>query len=277
MSARRLGSAAYWAIGLSLALGIHGAAAALLLAHWHAGPEEVASAPAILVDFAPTPAAPAVTPITLPPGPPKLQQKTQPKPKPQPQRKPTVAKVETEAPVEKPVAQPITVPPKPTPQAAIVVSPKRALPETLDVLPLRKPVETQHKNKPRHRQASLASAPATAAQRATRAAAKAPGASSHNSNALPNWRSALVARIERHKHYPEAALARGEHGVARVAFSVDRRGHLHNARIVRSSGSKLLDRDALAWLHRSQPLPPPPPELPGARISVVVPLRYDIR
>ena len=112
---------------------------------------------------------------------------------------------------------------------------------------------------------------------AERAAAPAPGAVSPNSNALPNWKSALVAQIERHKRYPDEARARGDHGVAQVAFSVDRSGGLHDARIVHSSGSALLDRDALAWLHRSQPLPPPPPEIRGARIPIVVPLRYDIR
>ena len=283
MNARRLGSVAPWAAGLTLALGLHGAAGALLLARWHADAEEVASAPAILVDFAPAPAAPAVTPTALPPGPPQPQQQAQPQPKPaqKPQQKQepkqAVAKTEVEAPAEKPVEQTIEVPPKPIPQATIDVPPEPAPKVTIDVLPPRKPVEARHQSKPRQRQASRASAPSTATRRATRAAAVAPGASTHHSNALPNWRSALVARIERHKHYPEAALTRGEHGVAQVAFSIDRSGRLHDARIVRSSGSKLLDRDALAWLRRSQPLPPPPPELRGARIPVVVPLRYDIR
>ncbi len=274
MSARRLGHVAPWAVGLTLAFGLHGAAAALLLAQWRGDPGEVASAPAILVDFAPAPAAPAVTPTALPPGPPQPQQQAQPEQK--PETKQTVTKIETEAPPEKPVEQKTDTPPKPAPQATIDAPPKPAAPVTIDVLPPRKPIEARHARKPRQRQASLASAPSAAAQRAPRAAALAPGASTHDSNALPNWRTALVARIERHKHYPETALARGEHGVAQVAFSVDRSGRLHDARIVRSSGSALLDRDALAWLRRSEPLPPPPPEVHGARISVVVPLRYDI-
>lgn len=293
MSARRLGLVAPWTVGLALALGLHGAAAALLLARWHADVEEIASAPAILVDFAPAPVARAAKPTPLPPGPPQPQQQAQPEPRPtpkseqQPERKSApkqiVAKTKVEAPPQKPVEQTIDLPlqstpqaaielpPAPAAQAAVVVPPKT----TIAVLPPRKPVEIRHKS--RSRQARRASAPSSAARRATRTAALAPGASTHHSNALPNWRSALVARIERHKHYPEAALARGEHGVAQVAFSVDRSGRLHDARIVRSSGSKLLDRDALAWLRRSEPLPPPPPEVHGARISVVVPLRYEIR
>jgi protein TonB len=106
--------------------------------------------------------------------------------------------------------------------------------------------------------------------------APAPGAASHNPDALPNWKSALVARLERYKRYPSEAESRGEHGVAQLAFSVDRGGHVHNARIVRSSGSSALDRATLALLERAQPLPPPPPEIHGAQIAIVVPIRYNL-
>ena len=154
MSARRLGNVAPWAAGITLALGLHGAAAALLLAHWHADVGAVASAPAILVDFAPAPAAPAVTPSALPPGPPQPQQQAQPQPKPEPkpEQKPepkqAVAKTEVEAPAEKPVEQTIEVPP--TPLALLDVPPEPAPKVTIDVLPPRKPVEARHERKPRH-------------------------------------------------------------------------------------------------------------------------------
>ncbi len=94
---------------------------------------------------------------------------------------------------------------------------------------------------------------------------------------MPNWKSQLVARLERAKRYPSEARARGEHGTAQLAFSVDRRGGVHHARIVRSSGSSLLDRETLALVARAAPLPPPPPEVKGAQIAIVVPIRYDIR
>jgi TonB family protein len=47
-----------------------------------------------------------------------------------------------------------------------------------------------------------------------------------------------------------------------------------NARILHSSGSGLLDRETLTMVQRASPLPPTPPELPGAQISIVVPIRY---
>ena len=119
------------------------------------------------------------------------------------------------------------------------------------------------------------SAPSTAEQQAERAAAPMPGAASRNSDAVPNWKSQLVAALERHKRYPSEA--RGDHGVAQLAFSIDRSGGVHNARIARSSGSSVLDREALALVQRAQPLPPPPPEIPGAQIPIVVPIRYNAR
>ena len=94
---------------------------------------------------------------------------------------------------------------------------------------------------------------------------------------MPNWKSALVARLERYKRYPAEAQARGEHGVAQLAFSVDRSGGVHHARIVRSSGSHALDAATLALVARAAPLPPPPPEVRGAQIAITVPIRYNMR
>jgi protein TonB len=107
--------------------------------------------------------------------------------------------------------------------------------------------------------------------------APAPGAARRDSNAVPNWKSRLVARLERYKRYPNEAQRRREHGVVRLAFNVDRRGGVHNVRILRSSGSSLLDRATLALPRRAAPLPPPPANLGGRRIPIVVPIRYNIR
>ena len=104
-----------------------------------------------------------------------------------------------------------------------------------------------------------------------------PGTSSRNPDAVPNWKSQLVARLERYKQYPSQAQSRGEQGEAQLAFSVDRNGGVHHARIVRSSGSILLDEATLALAERAAPLPPPPPEIPGAQIAIVVPIRYNMR
>ena len=147
--------------------------------------------------------------------------------------------------------------------------------EPVVAMPPPKPVEKPKEKKPKQKHASLASTPSTADQQANRAAAPMPGASSRNSNAMPNWKSQLVAALERQKRYPSEA--RGDQGTAQLAFNVDRQGGVHNARITRSSGSSVLDHEALALVQRAQPLPPPPPEVPGAQIPIVVPIRYNAR
>lgn len=147
---------------------------------------------------------------------------------------------------------------------------------TPDVLPPPRPPDIAEHTRSRHAPHRAAAAP-QAERRAARASAPAEGRRAADPNALPNWTSRLVAQIERHKRYPADAAARGLSGVAEVAFSVDRRGGVHGAHLVRSTGSALLDRDALAWIARAAPLPPPPADIGGALVPVRVPLRYNFR
>jgi len=238
-------SAARWGISFALVLGFHVAGAAALLAHWNDDVDLVANAPVMMIELAPLPVAPQTQPTDLPPGPQQTEAKSEPEPQPQ-------------KPVEKDEMKPA-----PAKDAELTVAPPK---------PPEKP-----KQKPARKQASLTSAPSAVEQKADRAAAPAPGAASHNSNALPNWRSALVAQLERYKRYPADAQARGEYGVAQLAFSIDRSGGVHNARIVRSSGSSALDSATLDLVARAQPLPPPPPEIQGAQIAIIVPIRYSMR
>jgi periplasmic protein TonB len=243
-STRRWHDTPRWAACFALALCFHGVGAVALLARWNDSSDLLANAPVIMLDLAPEAVAPDVTPNELPPGP--QQAEAQPEP-------------ELPKPIEK-----IEIKPDPLKDAELVATPPT-------------PVEKPKEKKPKQKHASLASSPSTAEQRADHAAAPAPGAASHNADALPNWKSALVARLERYKRYPPEAQSRGEAGVARLAFSVDRSGGVHNARIVRSSGSSLLDHEALTLPDRAAPLPPPPPDVVGAQIPIEVPIRYNTR
>jgi periplasmic protein TonB len=236
---------ARWGLCFAFVLGFHAAGAAALLAHWNDDADLVANAPVITIDLAPVAVAPQTQPMELPPGPEQTEAKSEPEPQPQ---KP----VETEE-----------IKPAPAKDAELTVAPPK---------PPEKP-----KQKPARKQANLTSAPSAVEQKAERAAAPAAGALSHNSNALPNWKSALVSQLERYKRYPSEAQARGETGVAQLAFNVDRSGGVHHARIVRSSGSSTLDSATLDLVMRAQPLPPPPPDIQGAQIPIVVPIRYSAR
>ena len=232
-----------WGICLLLALSLHAGAAALLLTR--SDPfDSLASAPVIMIELAEVPVAPNVTPTDLPPS----RQETEAQPQPEPPRRVEKAELKLDLAKE---AELSATPPAPAEK------------------PKEKNAKQQH--------ASLGGAPSTADQRAARAAAQAPGATSHNPDAIPSWKSALVARLERYKRYPAEAQSRGESGVAQLAFSVDRGGSVHHAHIVRGSGSSSLDRETLALVERAAPMPPPPPEVTGAQIPVVVPIRYNAR
>jgi protein TonB len=235
--------AARWGACFALAIAFHAIGAAALFARWSEDSDLVANAPVVLVDLAPVAVSPNITPNELPPGPP--QQQADPEPEP-------------EKPIEK-----IELPPDPQVEPVVAVTPPP------------KPIEKPKEKKPKPKHASLASAPSTTDHQAERAAAPMPGASSRNSDAMPNWKSQLVAALERQKRYPSEA--RGDQGTAQLEFSVDRQGGVHNARVTRSSGSSVLDHEALALVQRAQPLPRPPPEVPGAQIPIVVPIRYNAR
>ena len=103
------------------------------------------------------------------------------------------------------------------------------------------------------------------------------GAAVEPSAAIRRWENGLVAHIERFKRYPAEARARGEHGLARVAFTVDRDGWVRESRILETSGSPELDRECLAMLARAQPVPKPPRQVQTSELSFVVPVRFNIR
>ena len=234
-----------WGVCFALALGFHAAGAAVLLAKWNESSDLAANAPVIMIDFAPVAVAPETTPNDMPPD--QVASRAE-EPEPEPEPVKPIEKVERPPPDVKPE---VVLPPPP--------------------LKLEKPVE----KKPDQKKKSIARAPSAAPQRAERAAAPSPGASSRDPNALPSWRSQLVARLERYKRYPSEA--RGDSGTTQVAFRVDRRGGVHNVRIARSSGSSLLDRETLALLDRAQPMPPPPPDVSESDLSVIAPVRYNAR
>jgi periplasmic protein TonB len=241
-SLSRWPEAARWGTCFVFAVAFHAAGAAALFARWSEDSNLVAGTAVVMVDLAPVAVSPNIT-TDVTPGP--LQQEAQPEPEP-------------EKPIEK-----IELPPDP--QAEPIVA-----------MPPPKPIETPPKEKkPKQKHASLASAPTRGDQQADRPAAPLPGLSSRNSDALPNWKTQLVAKLERAKRYPSEA--RGDQGTAQLAFSVDRQGGVHNARITHSSGSSALDHETLALVQRAQPLPPPPPEVQGAQIPIVVPIRYNAR
>jgi len=86
------------------------------------------------------------------------------------------------------------------------------------------------------------------------------------------WHKALVAHLVRYKRY----LGQGNtaEGVVSLAFTIDRKGNVVSSRIEKTSGSNVLDAEALALLNRALPLPAPPPEVSDADLTFVLPIRF---
>jgi periplasmic protein TonB len=261
LSAEDLADLRRWAICGAIVVLAHGAiAAGMVNRRDEIEPAEPAAA--IVVEFAPLPVGPTAPQTEIAPGPEQVMSEASPD-------RP-VERVEDEQKVEEKVAsRPVEEPPpeiKPAPNPDVAVEPPQ-----------------QELAAPR-RQEPRAPAPTTSApqalpeQSAALPAAPIQGRITPNtSNAVPTWKPQIVALLERNKRYPEAAQHRHQQGIAQVFFSLDRQGWVIDSRVVRSSGASALDEEALALLRRAQPFPPPPGELPGERVDLSVPIRFNLK
>jgi periplasmic protein TonB len=267
-----------WTICAAIVVLAHGAIAAAMVT-WREAIEPAEPAAAIVIEFAPVPAAPATQPMEIPPGPEMVMSEASP-------NRPTESleeKIETkveekvEQKVEQKVEEKVETKPveEPPPEVKPAPNPEVAI-ET--------PPPPEVKQETPQRQAPRLPAPATTAPQPipehTAAVSAAPTQGQLNpnaSNAVPTWKTQIVALLERNKRYPPAAQSRREQGVAQVSFSLDRQGRVVESRLVRSSGAAALDEEALALLHRAQPFPKPPAELTGSRVNLSVPIRFNLR
>jgi periplasmic protein TonB len=267
-----------WAICGAVIVLAHGAIAAAMV-NWQDSDEAAEPAAAIVIDFAPVPVAPAIQHMELPPGPEQVMSDASPSKPVESLEEKVEEKVEqkVEAKVEQKVEEKVETKPleEPPPEVAPAPNPEVAVQPS-------PPQEIQQENP--KRQEPRAPAPATTAPQAipqqTAAVAAAPTQGQlipENSNAVPTWKTRIVALLERNKRYPESAQAHREQGVAQVFFSLDRKGHVIESRVLRSSGANSLDQEALALLRRAQPFPAPPRELPGEHVDLTVPIRFNLK
>jgi protein TonB len=267
-----------WAISGVVVVAAYGGIATAMVA-WHDPIEPAEPSAAIVIEFAPVLAGPTMQQTELPPGPEMVMSDASPnKPTESLEEKPeekieqkveakleqkVEEKVETK-PVEEP---PPEVAPAPNPEVAVTPPPPQEVKQ-----------ETPQRQEPRP------PAPATTApqlvpeQTAALPAAPMQGQLNPNiSNAVPTWKTQIVALLERNKRYPETSQSRREQGVAQVFFSIDRQGRVIDSRVVRSSGAAALDEEALALLRRAQPFPKPPAELGGEHVDLTVPIRFNLK
>ena len=251
-----------WAGAAVLVVALH-AGGALALLHWQEddSPDVPGS---IAIELAPLTAAPAVTSADIAPGP--LMQEEAPAPEARKQTKETVAE-------EMPPLEPAPLAPEPAVKLPEPQPDKNEKPqEKADEKVAREEDSRQANAAP-----MTTAPPPSEADPSNAAAAPAPGLSAIAVKAQANWQRSLVAHINRYKRYPAQARTHKVEGIVSVEFTLDRSGQILSARVAHSSGSAVLDEEAVALLRRAAPLPSPPQEIPPEGFSLVLPIRFQMK
>jgi periplasmic protein TonB len=238
-----------WATCAVVALAAHGLLAAAVLAH----PDEVSDAgsPVVMVELAPIAAAPSEIPNDQPPAP--------------------QVQIESEQRVREDVEKK-EKPPEEQVEETPARDPEVTLPQRVPDPPKQ---EQEAKVEQQAQDESHAAAPQSAPVTAALPAAPAPGHNEERSAAaMATWDRELSVRLEAVKRYP--ARAHGERGIAMVAFRIDRNGHVLSSRITRSSGSMVLDEEALATVKRADPLPAPPSGISDEMLTIETAIKYRL-
>ena len=94
--------------------------------------------------------------------------------------------------------------------------------------------------------------------------------------AQKSYYSELAATLAKHKRYPMASRRRGEEGIVKLFFIVDRTGKVLEFRITKSSGSARLDEAVISMLKKAQPLPSFPDDMTQSQLEVNVPIAFQL-
>src|SRR5271166_465518 len=247
-----------WAVAAAVAVALHVGGAALAFAHLKSDEaEEDLGAPAIEVGLELS--SPKQDPSDLPPGPDSDASLATPA---MPEQKAEVK--ETDLPKDVPTE---------TEDPDRVVTPN-------DV---KKPIEDDAKVATVQTAASQqsAAAEATAAPsqenipQGERSVAPAQGIGASLQRVRVKWQKELVAHFDRHKRYPADRAQKSAEIV--VSFVLDRLGHVLSASIAQGSGDPAFDEAALAMIHRSDPVPQPPPAVADEGLSFTLPVIFRVK
>jgi protein TonB len=278
-----------WTLATIFVLAAHGGAA-LAIAHWP-DPASPAGEPpaAVMIELAPLPVAPEAPQQDVAVG---VQQemsaestpteakeepvKEDPEPEVEPAKTEPIKEPPPE-PIEREVKEEIELPPLPeVEKAAAVLDPPAPPPPEAEKVEEKKPEEKKvrkpkPKPKPRRRSVAQTAAAPKPVDAARAQANAAPTSGVGSSASVATWRGSVMAHLNRHKRYP----AGGGLGTSSIAFTIDRSGRVLSARLIRSSGSAVLDQEAVALARRASPLPAPPANMGGGSIVLSVPIRFS--
>jgi protein TonB len=148
---------------------------------------------------------------------------------------------------------------------------------------VKKPVEEEAKVAKVETQASQESVAAEAtagpsldnAPKAQRSVAPAIGIGMAARRVRATWQKELIAHLDRHKRYPSDRAAKEAEIL--VGFVLDRMGHVLSTNIVKGSGDAAFDQAALSMIHRSDPVPAPPPLVADEGLNFTLPVIFKVK
>lgn len=89
----------------------------------------------------------------------------------------------------------------------------------------------------------------------------------------PGWQRKVAALIGANYAYPRSAVLRGEQGSAKVKIAFSGAGKVLSVDLVKSTGSAILDREAVRIPRKVGTYPAPPT---GSNTDLVVPITWRI-
>ena len=204
-------------------------------------------------------------------------------PEPIAEPEPVVEEVVEPEPVPEPEPEPEIVEPEPEP----VVVQKLA-----DVLPVqmkpKPPVKKVEAPKPQKAPAPTPPAGATnsshsegtvgeVAQSQAASSSSGSGGGAASRAAMVDYKSSVVQMLNRYREYPERAKRRRIEGQNSIRVVIAKDGSIEVFEMISGSGSKLLDRETQRMIERVKQFPPFPEHMIEERITLTIPVIYNIR
>ena len=91
------------------------------------------------------------------------------------------------------------------------------------------------------------------------------------------YQDMVKQRIEEVRRYPPFARKHGIEGSACLGFVVLPDGLSRDIRLIRSSGSRLLDEEAIATIERANPFPPVPGEISDSAVQMELSIVFALK
>lgn len=98
-----------------------------------------------------------------------------------------------------------------------------------------------------------------------------------SSEAMLRYQDMVKQRIEEARRYPDWAKEQGVEGAVHLSFIILANGNGQKIKLIRSSGSKILDQEAIATIKSASPFPPLPEEVASSSIQTEVSLVFTLK